>query len=313
MFRSLTFVVAAATLAVACALAPVQRSAGVLHTALAQTSGAGTVSGVELARTQLLGSPSVRIAIVDTGVSPLAALAANVKGGFDLVDGTAARPDGNGHGTAMASIAAARPGKLTSITGVCSLCTIVPVQVVGSAGLGTTTLAAAGIRWATANGVNVINVSLTSPTDDPSLDAAIADAAAHGIVVVLAAGNEASTDPSAGGYPAAASPDAISVAGADASGHLFPWSNHGSWVQIAAPGTLPALTLKGRAFSATGTSASAAYVSGVVALMLSANPSLTPAQVRSLLLTTGTVVPGLDVQSGRMIDVRAAVAAAAAA
>jgi thermitase len=285
----------------------------VIRTALARATSTDTVRATEQASKQTLGKPSVRIAIVDTGVTPLLALAANIKGGYDLVDGTPARDDGNGHGTAMASIAAARPGNRTGMTGVCSLCTIVPVQVVGNGGFGTTALATAGIRWAIADRVNVINVSLTSPTDDPSLDAAIEDAAAQGIVVVLAAGNDASTDPSTGGYPAAATPDAISVAGADASGHLFPWSNHGPWVQIAAPGALPALTLKGRVFSAAGTSASAAFVSGAVGLVLSANPLLTPAQVQSILLTTGTPVPGLDVQSGRMIDVQAAVAAAAAA
>jgi len=287
-------------------------TSGSIRTALAQTAGAGTVGSAARAGTQLLGSPSVRIAIVDTGVAPLAGLAANIKGGTDLVDGTAPRPDGNGHGTAMASIAAARPGKPGAVSGVCSLCTIVPVQVIGSAGLGTTALAAAGIRWATQDHVNVINVSLTSPSDDPDLDAAIKDATANGIVVVLAAGNSGSTDPGAGGYPAAASPTAITVAGADGSGHLFPWSNHGPWVQIAAPGSLPALTLKGKAFTATGTSAAAAYVSGAAGLILSANPSLTPAQVQTLLLTTGTPTPGLDVQSGNTINLQAALTAATA-
>ena len=312
MFRPLALAVAAATLAAACALAPAPRSAGVVRTALAGASKAGTVGGAGQAGTRLVGSPSVRIAIVDTGVAPLAGLAANIRGGYDLLDGTAADGDGNGHGTAMASIAAARPDGRSGLAGVCSLCTIVPVQVIGNAGIGTNALAAAGIRWATQDHVNVINVSLTSPSDDPDLDAAIQQATAAGIVVVIAAGNNGSTDPAADGYPAASNPEAITVAGADPSGHLYPWSNHGPWVQLAAPGSLPALTLKGKAFTAPGTSAAAAYVSGAAALLLSTNPALTPAQVQTILTSTGTPTPGLDVHSGTTVNLQAALTAATA-
>jgi subtilisin family serine protease len=81
-------------------------------------------------------------------------------------------------------------------------------------------------------------------------------------------------------------------------------------VQIAAPGMAMALTATGTTFDAEGTSVAAAYVSGVVGLMLGANPSLTPTRVSEILVATGTPEPGLDVGSGRLVNVRAALAAA---
>jgi subtilisin family serine protease len=128
-------------------------------------------------------------------------------------------------------------------------------------------------------------------------------------VVVAAAGNGGASDPASGGYPAASNPEVVSVAGLDGRA-LAPWTNRGSWVTVAAPGRRPALSVRGVPFTALGSSAAAAYVSGVVGVMLAANPALTPAQVVSILLTAGSPVPGLDVRSGRVLSAAAAVEAA---
>jgi subtilisin family serine protease len=241
-------------------------------------------------------TPPIAIAILDTGVAPLVP---NLAPGHDFVDDDTGSSDRNGHGTAMASIA-----------GLCAQCRIVSVRVAGSAGIGTAALAAAGIDWSVAHDIRVVNFSLTSCAEDPELTLAIANATSRGIVVVLAAGNGGSSDPQSNGYPAAASPEAITVGGADRNGRLYPWSNHGSWVELAAPGSATALSPTGKPFNAVGTSVSAAYVSGVVGLMLSANPSLTPERVSEILDATGKPEPGLDVGSGRLVNLRAAVAAA---
>lgn len=256
---------------------------------------------------ETLGSPAVTIAVVDTGVEPIADLTPNLVPGHDFVDGRTQPFDGNGHGTAMASIAAARTNNGIGIPGICGLCTVMPVRVAGSGGLGTDALAAAGIRWAAAHGARVINLSMTSRSSEPELAGAIEDAVTAGAVVVIAAGNEGA--PSAD-FPGQGAPDAITVAGVDQLGRLLPWSNHGAGVDVAAPGQLAALSLGGGVFPASGTSAAAAFVSGVAGLMLSANPALTPEQVNSILLATGTPTPGLDVASGSVVDVRAAVDAA---
>jgi hypothetical protein len=251
------------------------------------------------------GLAGVPIAIVDTGVTAIPDLSGRVIGGTDLT-GSGTTNDGNGHGTAMASIASG------ATTGVCKVCTIIPVHAVGNAGLGTTQLAAQGVTWAAAHGARVINLSLTTTGDDPVLTEAIEDAFTAGVVVVVAAGNSGSTDPSAEGYPGASAPDAISVASSNGLTGLFSWSNFGAWVQLAAPGSLTASTTTGKPFTALGTSASAAYVSGVVGLMLSCNPALNPTQIRSILLGTGTPVTALG-PSGRIVDATAAVSAASPA
>jgi hypothetical protein len=242
-------------------------------------------------------APGVRIAVVDTGVTPVGGIAGRIAGGADFVDSAGTTTDHNGHGTAMATIAGS----------VCTTCTIVPVRVLGDSGMGTTDLAAQGVRWATSAGVRVINLSLTSTGADDALTSAIEDAVAAGVVVVVAAGNSGSADPSAEGYPGAAAADALTVASVDASHRLYAWSNHGSWVHLAAPGVLPALSTKGQPMTAVGTSGSAAYVSGAAGLVLSCNPSLTPAQVRSVLASTAAPLSQID---GGLVDPRAALGAA---
>jgi thermitase len=237
-----------------------------------------------------------RVAVVDTGVTPVGSLGGRLAGGADLVDSTGATADGNGHGTAMASIAAA----------VCTTCTFVPVRALNADGTGTTDVAAQGVRWAAANGARVINLSLTAGGADDALTSAIEDAVAQGVVVVVAAGNSGSAVASDQGYPGASAADAITVAAVDQSRQLAGWSNHGPWVHLAAPGSLQAVGANGQPLLAIGTSASAAYVSGAAGLLLSCEPTLTPAQVRAALLGTAQPVAQLD---GGLVEPQAALAA----
>jgi thermitase len=248
------------------------------------------------------GLVGVPIAIVDTGVTVIPGLAGRMVAGIDLV-GPGGTADGNGHGTAMASIAAG------TTTGVCPICTIMPVRASGNAGLGTVQLATQGVTWAATHGARVINLSLTTTGEDPSLTAAINNAVSGGAVVVLSAGNSGSTDPSAQGYPGAGTTGAMSVASSNGLTGLYPWSNDGSWIHFAAPGSLSASTTTGQIFTALGTSGSAAYVSGLVGLMLSCAPALNPGQVAAILLSTGTPVIALG-PGGQIVNATAAVAAA---
>lgn len=238
----------------------------------------------------------VRVAVVDTGVTPVGAVGSRLAAGADLVDSSGATTDGNGHGTAMATIAA----------GVCSTCTFVPVRALNPDGTGTTDVAAQGVRWAAANGARVINLSLTAAGADDGLTSAIEDAVAQGVVVVVAAGNSGSAVATDQGYPGASAADALTVAAVDPSHQLASWSNHGSWVHLAAPGSLQTIGANGQSLLAIGTSASAAYVSGAAGLLLSCDPSLTPAEVRATLLGTAQPVPQLD---GGLVEPQAALAA----
>jgi len=253
------------------------------------------------------GSPSVTIAILDTGVTPVPDLRGALVPGYNFVADNTDTLDDNGHGTEVASIAAARIDNHIGIAGVCGRCSIMPVKVLDANGNGSPETIAEGVTWAAAHGANIINLSVYSNEDSPVLDAAIAAATAQGVTVVIAAGNSGSSNPAAGGYPAAASPSAIRVAGLNAHNNLFGWSNRGSSVDIAAPGAASAAMDQGTFFlGLQGTSVAAPVVAGVAGLMLSENSSLTPADVKSLIDSTGTPLPGLDVSSGRRINAYAA-------
>jgi thermitase len=290
---------------------------GVAHAALvptdpffAQWSWPAAVSGLEQAWDVSLGSPSVTIAIVDTGVAPLPDLAPALVPGVDLVEAGNGASDPNGHGTQVASIAAARTNNGVGIAGVCGNCSIMPVRVLDATGSGLMSTVAAGVSWAVEHGANVVNLSLAGSVDSPVLDAAIAEATARGVTVVIAAGNGGSADPAQSGYPAAASPSAIRVAGADENGALFPWSNHGGWVDLAAPGNAETLLTNGFVgLGVQGTSVATPFVAGAAGLLLSRNPGLAPAAVKQDLLTGGR--PGaVDVASGKLLDAYGALQAA---
>src|SRR5260221_9805630 len=122
----------------------------------------------------------------------------------------------------------------------------------------------------------------------------MAAAAARGIMMVAAAGNGGPKSPPL--YPAA-NPNVIAVSGTDAQDKLFAASNRGSHIAISAPGVDIFLPAPGGKYQMTsGTSFSAAYVSGIAALMLERNPALKPNEVRAILTSTARDLgaPGRD-------------------
>jgi subtilisin family serine protease len=133
-------------------------------------------------------------------------------------------------------------------------------------------------------------------------------------VMVAAAGNAGPKSPPL--YPGA-NANVIAVSATDAQDRLFAASNRGGYIAVAAPGVdifLPAPDEKYQMTS--GTSFSAAYISGLVALMLERNPALKPAEVRAILMKTARDLgaPGRDDLFGAGVaDAYAAVSAVAAA
>jgi subtilisin family serine protease len=170
-----------------------------------------------------------------------------------------------------------------------------------------------GLDYAAEHGAQIINMSFAGPKD-PLIERGIAATAARGILMVAAAGNAGAKSPPL--YPAA-NPNVIAVSGTDAQEKLFVASNRGNHIAVAAPGAdifLPAPDDKYQITS--GTSFSAAYISGVAALIMERNPALKPGDVRAILTNTARDLgtPGRDDQFGAgEADAFAAVTAAAAA
>ena len=209
------------------------------------------------------------IAILDTGVDETHPdLDGRMRSGWSTITDTAeaANSDPNGHGTALAGIAAAEVNNGEGIAGVAydSSIEIMSIQVLGADGTGTDLDIIDGIENATVRGANVILMGFSSPYYSPALDAAIATAWSEGVVVVAATGNDGSTLAS---YPAGMA-HVLGVTSTDINDLIPSNSNTGSAL-VAAPGVGIITTGSIQSYTTiSGTSASAAHVAGLAALLM---------------------------------------------
>ena len=186
------------------------------------------------------------------------------------------------HGTGMAGAIAARRTML-GVAPQAGLLTVRAFSTRANSVEGTTFNILKGLDWSAAQGARVVNMSFAGPSD-PRLREALLKANRKGIVLIAAVGNAGPNSPLL--YPAA-DPNVIAVTATDARDTLFPGANRGSHIAVAAPGVdilVPAPD-GGYQFT-TGTSVAAAEVSGAAALLIERNPSLTPAEVRKILMDT---------------------------
>jgi len=263
---------------------------------------------------------NVNLAILDTGGDydhPDLAYAGGVNFAGKRKDGSTSPrdwDDGNGHGTWTSGIAAAVDNHI-GVVGVAPAASLYAVKVLGTSGYGWDSDIAQGVDWAIDYGMDVISMSLGGPGSSTTLAEACQRAWDAGIVLVAAAGNEGDGDPETAeiSYPAAY-PEVIAVGATNAADELASFSNTGPHLALSAPGVSVLSTYKrGKYATGSGTSASCPHVSGVAALVLSADPTLTNAQVRSLLEQTARDLgpAGWDAGFGYgLVDAAAAVAAA---
>jgi subtilisin family serine protease len=253
---------------------------------------------------------NVTIAVIDSGIDVKHPELANaIADNFDAL-GSKEGPHVHGTGIAGAIVAHAR------LMGSAPEARILAIRAFGAAPNGaesTTYVILKGLDYAVAHGAQIVNMSFAGPKD-ALIERGIAAAVAKGIVMVAAAGNAGPKSPPL--YPAA-NANVIAVAATDAQDRLFAASNRGSHIAISAPGVdifLPAPDEKYQMTS--GTSFSAAYVSGLAALMLERNPALKPDEVRAILMKTARDLgaPGRDDLFGAgEADAFAAVSAVATA
>jgi len=246
----------------------------------------------------------VTVAVVDSGVDANPQFGDRVIPGPDLVAGT--RPgvppgaDCVGHGTAVASIIAAAPVPGISFTGVAPAARILSVKISGTDSF-PTSAAPQGIMDAVQFGADVINLSLATPDDVPALRNAVEYALRHNVVVVAAAGNDLRPGGSerAGPFYPASYPGVLAVGAAAPGGALAGFSDRRTPVAVTAPGVnvtsaYPGTFPDAYAPAQNGTSFASAFVAGVVALVRSAHPELSAAQVVARIEATahGPVGPG---------------------
>lgn len=219
----------------------------------------------------------VLVAMIDSGVDiKHPELAGSVAGVFD----TAKEPaPPHKHGTAIAGLIAAHD-KLMGSAPAAKILAVNAFDPKDAGAEGTTFNILKGIDWAAAHGARILNMSFAGPAD-PAIHRALEAAHKKGIVLVAAAGNAGAKSPPL--YPAA-DPNVIAVSATDADDRLFEQSNRGRYITIAAPGAQILVAIPDSGYEvSSGTSYSAAEVSGVVALMLQRKPELTPDKVRILL------------------------------
>lgn len=216
--------------------------------------------------------------------------------------------DDDGHGTAVAGVAVATRGNAAGIAGVADVWLMV-VKIGGMGAFTSDETLAEGMRWAVDHGAHVVLTSQALQTDRSVVASAVAHAEASGVVVVAAAGNTGTTSTV---YPAGY-PTVVSVGATDAAHSIASFSTRGK-VDLVAPGVEVLTTHVGNLYAeASGTSFAAPHVAGAAALVVAADPSLTPAAVRAHLNATARDLgpPGHDTASGHgLLDAGAAVALA---
>lgn len=279
----------------------------------------------------------ITIAVVDTGVDTTAPdLAEKISETYDVATGRRAVTDETGHGTFVASLAAGAGVGVTGFGGGARLLVVKVGQgpTVDDADL------AAGIVYAVRHGARIVNVSIAGRRSSAVERRAVAYAARHGVLVIAAVGNDgAAGDPPE--YPAALlqppgsygrGGPGLAVGASDMTGNRAPFSEHGSFLSLVAPGAnvFGALSRQARsaAFArslltgapagvygfASGTSFAAPQVAGAAALVWAADPSLSASAVARILEQTASAHGRWSADLGYgVLDAGAAVRAATAA
>jgi serine protease len=257
---------------------------------------------------------------------------------FDEGDGNGLQPH-SFHGTHVSGTIGADSNNGSGVAGITWATGLMSLRVLGVGG-GTNFDIANAIKYAAglanvsgtvpAQPANVINMSLGGPSSSSTVSSACTQARNAGLVIFAASGNENSSAPS---YPAAYA-GVISVAAVDLNAVRAPYSNFGPTVDLCAPGGDTSHDLDNDGYADgilstlmdglnppyapiyafyQGTSMACPHAAGVAALMLAANPALTPAEIETLMKDTAVDLgaPGRDDLYGEgLIDAYEAVYAA---
>jgi len=267
----------------------------------------------------------VRIAVIDSGVAEHPLLTGRLVGGGDYVAGGSGLSDCEGHGTAVAGIAAAAYDSGSGFAGLAPRAQVISIRqtsasyrTTGANGVETPTgdvdTLARAIVHAVALGAGVINISETScvPVAEAAargagVQAAVHYAAQHNVVVVVAAGNRGNGGcPAQSGnsvvvLPAWYDEDVLAVASVAPDGTASQFGIRAPWVDVAAPGeqvvslspngsglTDKIVSVSGQSDPLQGSSFAAPAVAGLAALIRARYPELSARHVMDRITATAT-------------------------
>lgn len=253
------------------------------------------------------GKADVIVAVVDSGVDDTHPDLKNgqIIRGPDLVDGDDVPQDEFGHGTHVAGTIAATANNGTGVAGMAYNCKVLAVRVLGRDGGGQLSDVADGIIKAQKLGAKVINLSLGGTESEPVLEQTVNQVAAAGTLVVAAAGNSNTSQPS---YPAGYK-SVLAVGATDQQDRRASFSNYGANTAIAAPGVGILSTSAGTYKSMSGTSMASPHVAAAAALLFSVKPDATPDQVRQALISSGDACSGFNDSNVKRLNVAKAIQA----
>lgn len=242
----------------------------------------------------------VTVAVIDSGVDARhPQLSGRVLAGKDYLDGGDGRRDCADHGTAVASIIAARPRAGAGLRGLAPDAKILPVrvseqQVIDGREAGrkvTVAQFAQSIRWAVDHGADVLNLSVVLYADSAAIRRAVSYAIQKDVVVVAAAGNLHETgDPLP--FPAAYA-GVLGVGSIGPDGTRSPFSQIGPYVDLVAPGgDVDGAAPVGGHKRQSGTSYATPFVAATAALIRQYRPDLSASDVAARILATADPAPG---------------------
>ena len=231
---------------------------------------------------RLASGRNVTIAVIDSEID---ATHPDLRGVIvERFDATQSPSKPHAHGTGMAGAIASR----TRLLGVAPGARILAIKAFDESATSaeaTSFQILKGLDYAIAKNVRIINMSFAGPRD-PMMERTLKSAHDKGIILIAAAGNAGPKSPPL--YPGA-DPSVIAVSASDYNDKPFTMANRGKYIAVAAPGVDVMVPAPGNSYQlTTGTSVAAAHVSGVAALLVERKPTITPDELRALLMKTAT-------------------------
>jgi thermitase len=249
----------------------------------------------------------VIIAILDSGVDGTHPdLAPQMVPGYNFYDNNTNTADANGHGTAVAGVAAAATNNALGVAGVAGQARIMPVRIADANAYAYYSTIAKGVTYAADNGARVVNCSYGGVAGSATIPSAAQYLKNKGGLMFVSAGNNGIDE------NIAPTTTMIAVSATDQNDYRTGWSSYGNFVSMAAPGITYTTSRGGSYDNWQGTSFSSPLAAGVAALMMAAKPSLGSADIEKLMFSTAVDIgaAGRDIYYGYgRVDAAAAVQA----